>query len=270
MLNHTQKPYTLSIKVELRFLGIPTRWTPRDTSFGERMLHPAVSQRVGRGLATINNAQEIRTRFFKMERDEASALKFLNQVGVWDAVADLNVAVRSDGMLVSGRQCKGTRDMLLMGAFGHQHFAGYARELTLDELWAEHQRWKKLLANPAKLFVEFGPPPSGKNVRPIDKDMFAIQTRFGNTLQVHLECEKNRYPRAVIQPITGKELLIALAWIDLVSGARFQICAKCGNEFTGRKRTYCDWNCEHASTVSRWRKKQEAKGKKVSLPPKSY
>jgi hypothetical protein len=134
---------------------------------------------------------------------------------------------------------------------------GRALPITVEELCQERAHWRALLRNPAKLRAEFGPLPSA-NIRPFDKEAFAMKSRFGNTLPVHLEF-RGRYPRAVIQPITGRELLIALAWLDLVREAQFKICRKCGIEYTVGGTKFCDWKCEHASTVARWRKKRKSK-----------
>jgi len=244
------------IAVELRFLGIPTRWVPREERIsGEREMVPMVSQHIGRRFARIGDPDEIRKRFFKLKHDEDSALSFLNEVGVWSAVEDHHLTAWTDGTLRSGNVSVGINEMLLLGAFGYRYFAGRALPVTVERLWTEKEHWRGLLRNPAKLRAEFRPPLLSGEL-----DMFAINSRFGNTLQVHLEC-KNKHPRAIIQPITGRELLIALAWIDLVTGAEFKICQKCGIEYTRGGRKFCSWHCEHANTMRTYRINRKKKEK---------
>jgi hypothetical protein len=90
-------------------------------------------------------------------------------------------------------------------------------------------------------------------------------------LPTHLECKGS--PHAVIQPITGRELLIAMAWIDL-GGSDFQVCQNCGIPFTWpHKRKFCsdnEWGrpspCAHAVAQRMYRKRKadekKYKGKK--------
>jgi hypothetical protein len=229
------------IGIELRFLGIPTRWMVRhDEMHDEQVLFPKVNQRIGRGLASIRDPWDIRNQFLKMKPDDKSALEFLNQVGVWEADED-PLAVRGE--------------RLIAGPFGHRYFMGYARPITTEELSRQRDRWQSLMSSPTKLRAEFGPPPAGKV--PADQDAFALQSYFQNTLSVHLEL-KGKYPRAVIQPITGVELLRALAWLDVVRGAKFKVCANrnCAIEYTVGGRKFCEPKCEHASTIRRYRKKK--------------
>jgi hypothetical protein len=232
---------------------------------GEPHLVPMVNQHIERRLAHIEDAEEIRKQFFRMKLDETSALNFLNGVGVWSAIEDHQVTTRSDGTLRSGNASVGIKEMLLMGAFGHRYFAGRALPVTVEELGREQNYWRSLKRSPAKLRTAFGPSPSGDSA-PHIKDTFAINSRFGNTLQVHLEW-KGKHPRAIIQPITGRELLIALAWIDLVTDADCKVCHnhKCGIEYTRGGRKFCTWQCEHANTTRTYRinrgKREAAKRK---------
>jgi hypothetical protein len=111
--------------------------------------------------------------------------------------------------------------------------------LTIEQLWNEQERWDEMLKqkNRAKLRAVFGPPPK-EDAIPHDHMTFAWNTHFANTLPMHLEWKQE--PHAVIQPITGRELLIATAWVDLVSGSEVQVCQNCGTPFTSdRKRMFC-------------------------------
>ncbi len=210
-----------------------------------------VSQHTERKPARIVNPDEIRKRFFKLKHDEDSALNFLNEVGVWSAVEDQHLRTWSDGTLRSGNTSVGINEMLLVGGFGYRYLVGRALPVTVERLRQEQEHWRALLRNPAKLRAEFRPPPLSREWSLV-RDRFAIHSRSGNTLQVHLEW-KGKHPRAVIQPITGRELLTALAWIDLVTGVEFKICQKCRVEYTRGGRKFCTWQCEHANTMRTYR-----------------
>jgi hypothetical protein len=77
---------------------------------------------------------------------------------------------------------------------------------------------------------------------------------MSNTLPVHLEW-RGKHPHAVIQPITGTELLTALAWMDIISGRESKPCQNCGNEYTGGGSKFCDALCERAHTKREYRKR---------------
>lgn len=184
-----------------------------------------------------------------MEHSEAAALEFLDKIGIWTMG---EVAPYADATFLSG-------------AFGYRFIGNerYPLPLTVEELWEYQERWKGLLKNPEKLRRQFGPAPE-PNARPFDQLNFALSSYFGNTLPIHLEWK--RRPHAVLQPITGHELLIATAWVDLVSGSEFQVCQKpdCGIPFTWyRKRMFCpDGSCAHvmAQRMYRKRKHEQKKG----------
>ena len=71
-------------------------------------------------------------------------------------------------------------------------------------------------ANGLKRRKEFAPPSEDT------PEMSALQSKFFNTLPLHLEWQKQ--PRGVIQTITGRELIQGLLWSDILSGAKFQVC----------------------------------------------
>jgi hypothetical protein len=243
--------------VELRFLEIPTRWTVRvDKRSGERCLVPAVNQHPERRFARVAEPEEIRKQFFRLKFDEQSALDFLNGVGVWSAIDDPNQHEGPNGCLLSGNASVGLREMVLLGSFGHRWFNGRASIETVESLKQEQVHWRNLLRNRTKLKAAFGPGPSADS-RPYDKDRFALESKFGNTLEVHLEW-RGKVPYFVIQPVTGRELLIALAWMDLVTGAQCKVCQnpKCGIEYSLGGRKFCSWQCEHANTMRNYRKRR--------------
>jgi hypothetical protein len=136
---------------------------------------------------------------------------------------------------------------------------GRASIETLKSLQEEQKHWRELRRSHAKLRAAFAGGPSVGSA-PYLKDKFAIESRFGNTLPVHLEW-RGKHPHAVIQPVTGRELLIALAWLDLVTEAEGKICQnpKCRIEYTLGGRKFCSWQCEHANTMRTYRKNLKEK-----------
>jgi hypothetical protein len=233
----------IPIAIEVRCLRVLTRWALRkETLSGEWMLVPEVNQDMECRLATIDDPWELRNQFFRMRHDEKAAFEFLNQVGVWRAHADPHVSASAG-------------EMLLSGDFGYRLFFGRALPLTLEQLWRDQDHWANLLRSPSLLRAEFGPAPAD-DAPPFKKFDFAAKANLSNTLPLHLEWRRSS-PNAVIQPITGWELLIATAQVDLVSGAAFQVCQRmdCGIPFSGRRRKYCQWYCGHIESVRAHREK---------------
>lgn len=236
MENVPEKHTHFSLPIELQFRAIHTTWTPGETSDGQRALFPAVSQNGKRRLAKVRDPKEIRNQFFKMGDDEDSALEFLDSVGVWLAVSDM----RETDEAVSPR----VRAARFRGTFGHRYFKGKAQVVSVEYLAGTRNYWRELCRDHEKLRAAFGPGPA-------NGDWFTLES---NTLPVHLEWRDN-HPHAVIQPITGMELLTALAWIDLVDGAVVKTCQNpnCGIEYTGGGSRFCDALCERANTKREYR-----------------
>jgi hypothetical protein len=230
-----QKHTHFSLPVELQFRAIHTTWTPGETGDGQRALFPAVSQNDKRRLAKVRDPEEIRNQFFKMKDDEDSALEFLDSVGVWLAVSDMR------GQM-DGTVAPRVRETRFQGAFGHRYFNGRAQVISVEYLVSERNYWRELCRHRKKLRAAFGPAPT-------DGDWFTLMS---NTLPVHLEWRDN-HPHAVIQPITGSELLTALAWMDIISGRECKTCQNCGNEYTGDGTKFCDVLCERANTKRAYR-----------------
>jgi hypothetical protein len=240
------------IVIEVRFLRVPTSWKLRkETLSGAWMLVPEISQDIARKLTPIGDPWELRNQFFRMKHDEKAAFEFLNEVGVWRAHEDPHVSESA------GR-------MLLSGSFGHRLFFGRALPLTLEQLWSDQDHWAKLVRSRSLLRAEFGPAPSDA-VPPFEKLEFSSKINLTNTLPLHMEWDRGGSPHAVIQPITGRELLIATTQVDLVTGADFQVCQRkdCGISFSGRNRKYCQWYCGHIESVRAHREKErKQRGKK--------
>jgi len=240
----------IAISLELCFLRIPTKWTRRkDLMDGNYALVPEV----GEGPAKpIEDAWSLRNEFLRMEHSEEAALKLLEKVGAWDV----------------GESATWEGAKYIQGEVGYRYIINplYPVPQSIENLWTEQERWIERLKSPAKLRAEFGPPPKD-DARPGEHSMFAFNTHFANTLPTHLEWKPD--PHALIQPITGRELLIATAWVDLVSGYEVQVCQNCGIPFTSqRKRMFCPPNrwdkpssCAHAAAQRMYRRRKSEEKK---------
>jgi hypothetical protein len=177
-----------------------------------------------------------------MDDDENSALEFLNSVGVWLAVNDMRGTLEIEDPRI--------RAMRFQGTFGHRYMNGRASVMSVEYLAAERKYWREMCRDRAKLRAAFG------SASPDGADMFTLMS---NTLPVHLEWA-GKHPLAIIQPITGTELLTALAWMDLIEEREGKTCQNpnCGIEYTGGGSKFCDALCERANTKrnSRRRAKQ--------------
>jgi hypothetical protein len=240
----TKKRIQINVPIEVQFRAVPTRWAVREElSSGERVFIPEVNQHVERKMFRANDPEEIRKKFFKMEINEQSAAEFLNEVGVWAATIK-KPAINNPKIL---------KGMRLFGAFGHRLLDGWATPETVDSLRQEQKFWRELRRHRAKLRAYFAPL-SDESATPHGGFMFALERAFGNTLPIHLEWQ-GRHPRAAIQPVTGREALAALAWVDLVSGAECKICQNlnCGIEYTYGGSKFCSVQCERANTMRTYR-----------------
>ena len=144
-------------------------------------------------------------------------------------------------------------------SFAHRQVYGIrVLPTTLNELFEATKRWYvllKTLRNHVALKSEFGPPPR-LDARPFDRYEYAGRAYFNNTLPVSLEWQ-GKDPYAVIETITGWELMIAAAWADVVSSAEDQVCAECKTRFSSpRKKKYCCWECGHLVAVRKYKRKQ--------------
>lgn len=244
------------ISVELRFLRIPTRWSVNE----ESLLMPEVDQNPERKLRPLlDDPRDLRTRFLKLPHNAESARKFLEDIGVWTAwkVKTISSAGWRTGTTL--------REMLLDGAFGYRYLSDLAvLPLGMKELWDEQAYWKNvLLKNLAPLRHIFAAPPNDR-ASAAEKESFAVSTEFLNTLPMHLEWKSGpaQYPRAFIQPLTGRELLMATAWLDIVQQEKVQVCQRrdCGQPFTGREQKYCCDSCAHLMAVRAFRERQKDSG----------
>ena len=221
---------------------------------------PDVDQRPQRKLEPIlDDPRDLRTEFFKLPHNANAAMKFLRKIGVWNAW-------KTRTLTSTGWQIGTTiPEMRLDGAFGHRYLSNLAAlPLELKEFWDEQAHWKSLLRkNLAPLRAIFAAAPR-EEASSAEKDAFAVNTEFGNTLPIHLEWKTGpgQYPRAIIQPVTGREFLVATAWIDVVQRAKVQVCERrdCGVPFTGREQKYCDDSCAHLMAVRAFRERKKKVG----------
>ena len=246
--------------LELRFLRLPTIWKRHKSEIhdenGVRMEYFYAPEVDSDADPEPIEARQLLNQFLRMEHSEDAALKFLGQVGVWVAVP--------------GAEPQSDRPKtLLSGEFGYRVFRGVARPVTLEELWAEQERWRVLRRHPEQLRKMLAPPP-GADARVSERMIFTWTAEAVNTLPVHLEWKKT--PRAVLQPITGREMLIATSWLDLVSGSPFQDCDHCGQPFSSdRKRKYCPPRageiysaCAHAAAQAEYKKREDRKKRQAA------
>jgi hypothetical protein len=135
----------------------------------------------------------------------------------------------------------------------------------------EGPRWLQLgvgnresvpVEHPIALRAKLAHPPRD-DASAAEKEAFAGSTEFGNTLPMHLEWKRGpgQYPRAIIQPMTGREFLIATAWLDIVRQEKVQVCQRtdCGRPFTGREQKYCSEPCAHLMAVRAFRERERKK-----------
>lgn len=224
---------------------------------------PEVEPEDDRKLTTIDDPWEIRDQFLRLKHTEEATIKFLTQVGVWQAVEDKHVTAASAGK------------MLLSGSFGHQLFFGRALPVTVEGVWAGQAFWKNLLSDEDRLRGEFSPAPP-QTAAPFEKTEFASKATFLNTLRLHIDWQlrKRRQPdgritsaiepRGVTEPFTLWDLMVATTHVDLLRKARIQICQRpdCAIPFTrGRKRPFCTWYCGHVTSVRKGREEKK-RGKK--------
>ena len=104
------------------------------------------------------------------------------------------------------------------------------------------------------------PAPSAKSIQ---KLFFALQTAKMNELPLHLEWKRGG-AFAVVETITGWEMLVATTHLDLLRHADFKNCARadCAIPFprlSGHNQIYCGPECAHvvAQRELRKRKKRE-------------
>jgi hypothetical protein len=269
---HKMSPIpTVPIALHIRAARIPIRWTVRDHELHE--LRAADGRVISKGriervfwpqvettkwgdveLTEIADPLEFRIqlfRFFNISKTEAAALDFLQDIGAWRIVSEPNREEWAKGAYANV-------------TYGHRQGVGLRMlPTTLPEILQATEGWYKLLGNhnPKKLETQFKPPPP-PDARPYDRDFFAIEAQFVNTLPVSLEW-RGKDPYAVIETISAWELMIAAAWSDVVSRAEKQVCARCGTRFTWpRKKKHCRWECGHLAAVGRYKRKKALEKKK--------
>ena len=219
-LNHTH----FNVPIDLQFFAIPTHWsTRREGLRNEDQFIPAVNQHIERKLARVSDPEDIRKKFFRMELDGESTSCFLNnEIGVWSMLEEPpEISATDSTEILSG--------MRLLGGFGHRYLNHWASIESVAGL-QRAETVEGTVPESAETSGNAGTR-SLHGKQPGHKSVFALLSQFGNTLPVHLEW-RGKHTHAVLQPVTGRELLIALAWIDLVTGAECKVCQRCGIEYS--------------------------------------
>ena len=226
-----------SINLKLLFVRLPIRWEAKEVSGRQIFVPVRIGKSGQRRAMAIEDAADLSREFMRMEHSEKAGLQFLNKVGAWK-VTKRDSLNRAD------------RDITLDGAFGYRRVFGVVNRMSLEDLWAEREYWKGLMASEAKRRAALGCP---------SNTLQTWETEASNTLEVHLAWHSER-SYAVIQPITGHELMVATTWEAVVSGAKFQVCQRpdCGQRFFSQhKREYCPGRtCAHVM-AQRWYKERE-------------
>jgi hypothetical protein len=239
----------VKLSAEIGFLRIPTEWSLEQDPQDRWVAVPAVSQATSVKIFEIDG-WGLRRRFLRLEPgDRKAALQFLQGVGVWRAEPAPGASLEEGNKLVSG-------------AFGARVFNGRALAVPLQGLWRQQQWWLKTLRDPGALKKRFGtPPPSG--AKSIQRLAFGLQTSRMNELPMHIEWKRG-CAFAVVETITGWEMLVATTHLDLLRHADFESCARadCGIPFarlSDHNQIYCSTECAHvvAQRALRQRKKRE-------------
>jgi len=237
------------LAIEIGFLRIPTEWSLEQDPQGRWVAVPAVSQSGSVKVSEIDG-WALRRRFLRLKpNDGKAALQFLQEIGVWRAQSVPEASLEEGNKLVSG-------------AFGARLFNGRALSVPLHDLLRQQQWWLKTLRDPAALKAKFGSPPL-PNARGSQKLLFALQTASMNEFPMHVEWRRGG-AFAVVETITGWEMLVATTHLDLLRHANFKSCARadCGIPFprlSGHNQIYCGPECAHvvAQRATRERKKKE-------------
>ncbi len=224
----------------------------------ERVFLPQVVKKAGMvELADIDvnkGEADLRTQLFKAINTnwtEEAALRFLNRVGAWQIVEDNSPRHEWPK--------NRTRDgMYFSATYRHRRIkTSRVVPTTLADLKSDAEFWYKRLGalrSPTRLRANLRQPPQS-SVRPSERDAFAWEAQDTNTLRVSLEWE-GKDPYAVIETITGWELMVANAWADVVGKADPQVCATCATRFTHtRKKKHCEWECGHLAAVRTYKRK---------------
>ena len=239
----------IQLSVEIAFLRIPTEWSLEQDVQGRWVAVPAVSQATSARVSEIDG-WGLRRRFLRLEpADRKAALQFLQGVGVWRAESAPGASLEEGNKLVSG-------------AFGGRVFNGRAVSVPLQDLWRQQQSWLKALRDPRAIKKRLGPPP-GPEAKSVERLAYGLKTATSNELPMHIEWRRGGAV-AVVETITGMEMLVATTHLDLLRHSDFQNCARpdCGIPFarrSGHNQIYCSTECAHvvAQRALRERKKRE-------------
>lgn len=229
------------LALEVGFLVIPTDWSI-ETAGGQPVAVPEVKP-VPRKCREING-WELRERFLRLEHTEKAAVEFLQQVGVWDIVRSHN------------GKFKPHKSTMISGHFGSRLLQGQASSVPLDVLWGQQKWWHHLVGNPESLAEEFGRP-DWNETDDIHRWRFAWMNDMFR-MPLHVEW-RHGFPFAVVETITGFEMLATTVHLDLLRGGKFRYCECCSLPFlvsSKHKKKFCSWNCAHVIASRNARERQ--------------
>jgi hypothetical protein len=241
----------LNLAVRFRFLRIPTHWSIETNEQGERLAVPRVEEFPRKIVMGEIDGWELRRSFLQLKDGNAKTVfSFLQQVGVWEL---------KDPRVRNSRPEEPAQ--FLNGYFGSRLLRGEILKVRRDHLQKTAQWWNDALLDRAALKKRFGSPPVAASEE-IHKYIYAWQTATFNELPMHIEWDSGR-PFAVVETVTGWEMIIATIHLDLLRGARFGICKRkdCGISFpklSKHEKKYCSVKCAHLVAV---RKSRKPKGK---------
>ena len=250
---------------EVRYSRVPVQWVLDDTQtddLEERLFLPRRLDPRPTGEVEFIDGSTARNRFLRMEWDDQSkVIAFLNHVGIWDFIPQPSILWTKE--LVG-------KSLLFDGVYGGRILEGMAIGVCINQLRALQKMWLDLLRDPGALRDRFGKP---KPVRSQEAWNFEPPLRWRhdrehlNTLPARFEWSNGR-PIAVLEAVTGWEIMVAHTHADLLAGAKFQICKRrdCAIPFpvtTNHKRKYCEWGCAHLESVRKARREEKKQhGKK--------
>jgi hypothetical protein len=237
--------------IEVRFMRIPTEWAMGSGEIpGHSKPQSIAKPTVKKGSITYLDGWEMRNRFLRLPQTESAALNFLQEVGLWWTVEGLPPELGAARMGAAA----------VTGVYGGRYLSETALPVHLDDFWKEQATWRWTLKNQKEWKQLFTPSGATSEIE--------ARTHAFSELPLRVEWQEGR-PIAVIETITGQQLLVATTHIDLIRHARFRTCQRpdCGIPFavtSKHTRKYCEWYCGHLESVRKKRRRDKRKRKEAS------
>jgi hypothetical protein len=216
-------------RTDVRGVKIPARKS--DSPDWQYALVPVVDQSAWEAVEL--DPFDLRTQFLKLDiDDQKKTTDFLSNIGVWN----INEQVGTDSMRIER-------------TVGQRYVSGFASAFPVGDLRLAQERARRqmesLEKDPKRLRAEFR----------------QLEQQAGNPLRMPpLYFEWRGDPAAIVQPITGHEMLNVTLQFDLITDAGVYVCEKCTTRFTSdRKRRYCSDLCMKASAQQAMRVRNREK-----------